>query len=81
MDIFDTLKRLIAQITQAVIVLIPLAVVLQVLFGGNTTFFDKVVDNLIGLINQFGDKGLVGLIAFGIVIWIFSVTSSSAKSS
>jgi len=51
--------------------LIALGVVLQVLFGMQVEFFSTVTQNLMGLINQLGDNGLVGLIALAIIVWLF----------
>ena len=48
------------------ILLIPVAMVVDLLFPGTT----DIVANLSGLINQFIDAGLAGLVAFIIVIAI-----------
>ena len=72
MNFLDSLSKWISQITKIVVVLIPLAIVAQVLFGAKIAFFGSVVKNLIDLLNAFGGQGLIGLIALGIVIWLFS---------
>ena len=54
------------------LLLIPLAIVLQVLFGSVTPFFQSVVTNLVAIIKAFADGGLIGLIAIAVVIWLFS---------
>lgn len=67
----DSAKRWISQIIEVGLLLIALGVVLQVLFGMQVEFFSTVTQNLMGLINQLGDNGLVGLIALAIIVWLF----------
>ena len=71
----EKVKNWIGQITELGLLLIALAIVLQVLVGGNLVFFDNVVGNLIALIKQLGDSGLVGLIAIAIILWLFAKRS------
>ena len=77
MNFLDSLTKWFNQLTKIVVVLIPLAITVQVLFGANVAFFGSVVKNLIGLLNDFGAQGLIGLIALGIVIWLFSKADRS----
>ena len=49
------------------ILLIPVAMVVDLLFPGTT----DIVANLSGLINQFVDAGLAGLVAFIVVVALF----------
>jgi hypothetical protein len=72
MNYLDTLRNWIAQIVYILLVLVPLAIVLQILFGDQMSFVGQVVPNLIGLLHLFGNNGLVGLIALGIIIWLFA---------
>ncbi len=71
----EKVKNWIGQITELGLLLIALAIVLQVLVGDNLVFFDNVVGNLITLIKQLGDSGLVGLIAIAIILWLFAKRS------
>ena len=71
MDFLDSIGKWIGQLTLIALALIPLGIVLQVLFGSVTPFFHAVVTNLLDLIRTFGDGGLIGLIAIGIVLWLF----------
>ena len=75
MDWIDRIKGFVRAITGIGLALIPLGLLFQVLFGGTTTkipFLDgSIVTNLMALITQLGNAGLVGLIALGIVIWLF----------
>ena len=77
MNFLDSLTKWINQLTKIVVVLIPLAITIQVLFGANVAFFGSVVKNLIELLNAFGAQGLIGLVALGIVIWLFSKADRS----
>ena len=75
MDWFDRVKGLVRAITAIGLALIPLGLLIQVLFGGvggSATFLgDGILTNLMALIRQLGDAGLIGLIALGVVIWLF----------
>jgi ethanolamine transporter EutH len=68
----DKIKRWLAQITEIGLLLVALAIVAQILVGDNLGFFGNVVGNLIAIINQLGDNGLVGLIAIAIILWLFA---------
>jgi len=71
-SMIDKLKKWIAQITELGLLLVALAIVLQILIGNNLPFFGDVVNNLTNLIGNLGDDGLVGLIAIGIILWLFA---------
>lgn len=82
MNYLETIRGWIGTITQIFLVLVPLAIVLTVLFGsGHVGFVGDVVNNLIALIRQFGDNGLIGLIALGIVLWLFTYYGGSQSGS
>jgi hypothetical protein len=70
-DMFDKVRGWVGQLVGVVLVLIPLAVSLQILVGGNLPWFGGVVDNLMNLIDLLGQNGLVGLIALGIILYLF----------
>ena len=80
MNYLNSLLTWINKITQAVIVLIPLAIVLNILFGKEIVFVGNVVENLIGLLNSFASQGFIGLIALAIIIWIFALVYKSDSS-
>ena len=67
----ENAKRWIAEATECGILLIALGIVLQVLFGMQVEFFDHITQNMMHLLNQLGDNGLVGLIALGVILWLF----------
>ena len=73
-DIFDRVRTWICQIVSVVLVLIPLALAAQILVGGNNVPFlgdGGVAQNLMDLIGTLGNNGLVGLIALGIILYLF----------
>lgn len=55
--------------------LLALAIVAALLVGGTLPFFGGVVGNIVGLVKDLGNNGLVGLIALGIILWLFSKRS------
>ena len=65
-------KAMISELIDVGILLLALAIVLSLLVGGTLPFFGSVVDNIAGLVKTLGDNGLVGLIALGVILWIFS---------
>ena len=69
----DSIKRFLIQFTELGLLIIALFVVLQILFGPQPgLLIGDVVNNLLALIKSLGDSGLVGLIAIGIILWLFS---------
>ena len=76
-NILENVKRWLVQLTELGLLLIALFVVLQILFGPTPGFLiDSVVNNLLILIKSLGDSGLVGLIAIGIILWLFQKRSA-----
>ena len=67
----ETSKKWIAEAIECSVLLIALGIVLQVLFGMQVEFFDHITQNIMTLLNQLGDNGLVGLIALGVILWLF----------
>ena len=74
-SIMDKVKKWIAQVTELGLLLVALAIVLQILVGDSLGFFGDVVGNLIALINQLGENGVVGLVAIAIILWLFAKRS------
>ena len=76
-DWFDRAKGWVNRLTELGLGLIALALVLQILFGEAVSFIPgDVTANLTDLIAKLGDNGLVGLIALGIIIWLFQRRSA-----
>jgi len=73
MNGLQTLKGWIGAITDIGLMLLALAIVATLLAGaGNVPFFGTVTANIIAFVKDLGSNGLVGLIALGIILWLFS---------
>jgi hypothetical protein len=72
MDALQTVKKWIGALTEIGLLLLALAIVAALLVGANLPFFGNVVANIMALVKSLGDGGLVGLIALGVIIWLFS---------
>ena len=69
---FDKAKKTIGTITDIGIALLALAIVASLLVGAdNMSFLGDVVGNITALVNELGSAGLSGLIALGVVLWLF----------
>ena len=71
------LKTWIGGLTELGLMLIALAIVASILVGSQLPFFGGLVANLIAIVKDLGANGLVGLIALGIILWLFSKRSMS----
>ena len=74
MDILKSIKGWAAAIAEAGVSLIGLGIVLEILFNGmNIPFWPNVnvTENILGLLSNFSEQGLVGLVALAILwhIW------------
>ena len=67
MCIRDRIKGLVTSLTSILVAVVGLGVVAGVVFG-ESWFFGDVLGNLVGLIQDLGDAGLVGLLAAAILI-------------
>lgn len=72
MDILNTVRGWIGALVAVFLAVIPLALVIQVVFGGVANFgTSNVVTNLVNMLEAVASKGLVGLIALFIIIYLF----------
>lgn len=71
MHYLTEVKKWLGEITEVFLLLIALGIIAHILFGETLPFFGRVVPNLTALITDLGDNGLVGLIALGIIIYLF----------
>ena len=71
MHYLGEVKKWLGEITEVFLLLIALGIIAHILFGETLPFFGSVVPNLTGLITDLGENGLVGLIALGIIIYLF----------
>lgn len=70
---FDNARDIVVRLTDLAVTLIALAIVLQILFGTALPFLGaNIAGNLIAFIQGFGEKGLVGLVAIGAVVYILT---------
>jgi hypothetical protein len=72
MDLLNSIKGWIAALTEIALMLLALGIVCALLVGSNLPFFGAVVGNIMGIVGELGKNGLVGLIALGIILWLFS---------
>jgi hypothetical protein len=72
MDFINTVKGWIGALTELGLMLIALGVVAGLLVGQNVPFIPQVTTNIIGLVKDLGANGLVGLLALGFILWLFS---------
>jgi hypothetical protein len=67
-----TLKSWIGALTEVALMLLALGITLALLAGPQVPFLGNVVGNIIALVKELGANGIVGLIALGVIIWLFS---------
>ncbi|HEY7990333.1 MAG TPA: hypothetical protein VID77_03000 [Stellaceae bacterium] len=72
MEVLARIKGWIGSLTEIGLMLLALAIVAGLLVGGTLPFFGGVVNNIIVLVKDLGGNGLVGLIAVGVILWLFS---------
>ena len=51
--------------------LLALGIVVGLLAGGGTPFVGNIAGNIVSLVNQLGNAGVVGLISVGVILWLF----------
>ncbi len=65
-------KGVLKDLVEIALVLVALGIVLGILFA-NVPFLGKgIVQNLLDLVKQLGDAGLIGLITLGVILWVFN---------
>jgi hypothetical protein len=73
MDALNAVKSWIGALTDVVLMLLALGIVCAMLVGAaNLPFFGNVVSNIMALVGDLGKNGLVGLIALGVILWLFA---------
>ena len=71
MQFLEQVKRWIGEITEIALLLIALGVAAEILFGATVPWFSGIVTNITALLKTLGDNGLVGLVALGIILYLF----------
>ena len=67
------IKNILREIIDFGLLLIVLAIILELLFGPSSPFLGKnIIDNLVNLVKELGDAGVVGLISIAIIIYLWS---------
>ena len=68
----DTIKSWLKQITEVGLLLIAAAVVLEIIFDSAVPIIGVgILDNIIAITAKLGQDGLVGIIAIGIIVWLY----------
>ena len=67
------IKQILREIIDFGLLLIAIAIILEVLFGPSSPFLGKnITQTLVGLINQLGSEGVVGIISVAIIIYLWN---------
>ena len=67
------IKNILREIIDFGLLLIVLAIILELLFGPSSPFLGQnIIDNLVSLVKELGDAGVVGLISIAIIIYLWS---------
>jgi len=72
MNGLNALKGWIGALTEVALMLLGLGIVLALLAGPQVPFLGNVVGNIVALITDLGKAGVTGLIALGVIVWLFS---------
>lgn len=71
MHFLEEAKKWLGEITEIALLLIALGIVVEILFGSAVPFLGGVVANLTALLSTLGEKGLVGLLALAVILYLF----------
>ena len=71
MRFLEELKNWLGEITEIALLLIAIGIAVEILFGQAVPFFGGIVGNLTALLSTLGENGLVGLVALGIILYLF----------
>jgi len=77
MQFLQEVKKWLGEFTEIALLLIAIGITFEILFGApaagtSIPFFSGVVTNLTSMLNKFGENGLAGLIALGIILYLFN---------
>ncbi len=70
MNALNSLKDIIGSLTGIIVALVALGVAAGVVFG-DVPFVGGVLENLLALVNNLGDNGLVGLIVLAVLLDLY----------
>ena len=81
LKMISQMKVWIRHLTEIGVFLVALSIVAEILFGEMVPFLSaNVIGNITTMIGGLGEEGLVGLVALGIVAYVFAKSSETAKS-
>ena len=67
------IKQIMREIIDFGLLLIVIAIILELLFGPSTPFLgENIIDNLVSIVRELGDAGVIGLISIGIIIYLWN---------
>ena len=70
---FPKIKNILREIIDFGLLLIAIAIILELLFGPSSPFLGQnLIDNLVNLVRELVDAGVVGLISIAIIIYLWS---------
>jgi len=72
MNGLQTVKSWVGSLTEVALMLLALGIALALLAGPQVPFLGNVVANIVAMVNELGKNGIVGLIALGVILWLFS---------
>jgi hypothetical protein len=72
MNGLQTVRTWVGALTEVALMLLALGIAMALLAGPQVPFLGNVVANIVGMVNELGKNGIVGLIALGIILWLFS---------
>lgn len=72
MHFLEELKKWLGEITEIALLLIALGITFEILFGfEGVPFFGGITTNITTLLSTLGENGLAGLIALGVILYLF----------
>ena len=81
LKLMTNMKVWIRHLTEIGVFLVALSIVAEILFGEVVPFLSAgVIGNITAMISGLGEEGLVGLVALGIIAYVFAKSSEKAKS-
>ena len=78
MDILKSLestKKWIRALTEIAVLLVALSIVAAILFGAEVPLLGgtaDVVSRITGIISELGEQGVVGMLALGVILYVFA---------
>lgn len=79
MRFLEEIKKWLGEVTEIFLLLIAIGIAGEILFGNTVSFFGGIVANLTTLIASLGENGLVGLIALGVILYLFNKKRATAS--